>query len=127
MEVDVIGRPAVKRRVRTSPIVEGQIPVDRGAGLADRGIGPQLNLFVFHRASQALDEHVVAPGTAAVHADRDLLALQYGGERHAGKLAALFGVEDLRRPEARQRYLQSLDAEIGFQRDRQPPAEHPPS
>jgi hypothetical protein len=51
-----------------------------------------------------LDEHVVAPGAAAVDADRDLLAVQ-DGERHAGKLPALIGVEDLRRPETRQRFL----------------------
>jgi hypothetical protein len=52
-----------------------------------------------------LDEHVVAPGAAAVDADRDFLAVQDGGERHAGKLPALIGVEDLRRPETRHRFL----------------------
>jgi hypothetical protein len=40
------------------------------------------------------------------------------GERHAGELAALIGVEDLWRPEACQRFLQSFDAEVGLQRDR---------
>lgn len=67
------------------------------------------------------------PGAASIHADCDLLALQDGGERHARKLAALIGVEYLRCPEARQRFLQSFDAEIGLQRNRQPPAEYPPA
>jgi hypothetical protein len=67
VEVDVIGCPAVKRRVRASTIVEGQIFADRGAGVADGVVGPQVNLLIFDRSSQALDEHVVPPCTAAVH------------------------------------------------------------
>jgi hypothetical protein len=113
----VVGRPAVKRRVRAPSIVGGQITADRGAGLADRAIGPQVNFVVFYRTPQALDEHVFAPGAAAIYADRYLLAEQDGGQRHPGKLAALIRVEDLRCPEARQRFFQSLDAEVGLQRD----------
>jgi hypothetical protein len=31
-----------------------------------------MDLLVFHRPPQPLDEHVVPPGTAAIHADRNL-------------------------------------------------------
>jgi hypothetical protein len=43
------------------------------------------------------------------------------------KLAALILVENLQRPEAGQRFLQSFDLEIGPQRDRHSPAEHSPA
>jgi hypothetical protein len=78
-------------------------------------MGPQI--LVSPGAPHVLDEHVVAPGVTAGHADLDRLALKDGRKRHAGKLAALVGVEDLRRPEAYQR----LDVEIDLQLDRQTP------
>lgn len=113
--------------MRALPIVEGQTLADRGAGLADRAIGSQINLFLFHRAPQALDKYIIPPGAAAVHADRDLLPVQDGDECHAGELATLIRVEDLRRLETRQRFPQSLDAQISLKRDRQPSADHPPA
>ena len=54
--------------MRPSGIVERQIPVDRRAGVADRGICPQIELLVFDRAPQALNKHIVPPGAPAVHA-----------------------------------------------------------
>jgi hypothetical protein len=38
---------------------------------------------------------IISPGAAAIHADRNLLAVQDAGERHSGKLAALICVEYL--------------------------------
>ena len=48
--------------MRPSGIVERQIPADRRAGIADRGISSQIDLFVFDRAPQALNKHIVPPG-----------------------------------------------------------------
>jgi len=42
--------------------------------MADRLIGSEIDLLVFDRFPEPLDEDVVAPGTLAVHADLDLLA-----------------------------------------------------
>jgi hypothetical protein len=43
----------------------------------------EIDLLVFHRAPEALHEHVVAPAALAVHADGDLLAQEDGGEGRA--------------------------------------------
>src|ERR1700676_4831173 len=79
VEVGVIGRPSVKARMRTLAVVEVQIPADRGARLADAVVGPQIDLFVFDRAPEPLDKHVVAPRPLAVHADRDGVVEQQAG------------------------------------------------
>src|SRR5215213_8927792 len=50
-------------------IVEGQVSPDRGAGLADRVVGPEINLLVLDRSPEPFDEDVVAPRASAVHAD----------------------------------------------------------
>lgn len=127
VEVDVIGRLSVKRRVSAPGVIEGQITADRCAGFADKALGSQENLLVFDRAPQAFDENIVPPGAAAVHADCDLIAKHDAGEGHAGGLAALVGVEDVGRAKARQRFLQCLDAKVRLQRDRQPPRQNPPA
>src|SRR3954471_24569981 len=45
-EVGLVRRLPVKARMRPSSIVEGQVSPDRGAGLADRVVGPEINLLV---------------------------------------------------------------------------------
>jgi len=80
-----------------------------------------------HRAPEALNNHIVPPCAFAIHANRDLFAQQDAGEGDAGKLAALIRIKNLRGPEAHQRFLKRLDAEVGFQRNGQSPAEHPPT
>src|SRR5512147_2359171 len=52
---------------------------------------------------QPLDEDVVEPAAAPVHADRDAGGFEPGRECGAGELRALIAVEDLRFPETRQR------------------------
>ena len=54
----------------------------------------QVHLLVFHRAPEALNEHVVAPPAVPVHATSDLLAVEDRGERNTGELRALIAVED---------------------------------
>jgi hypothetical protein len=70
-------------------IVEIQISAERGTRLADAVVGSQIHLLVFDRAPQPLDEDVVAPGAAAIHADRDRILQQQGGESPTGELTAL--------------------------------------
>jgi len=50
---------------------------------------------VLDRAPEAHDEDIVAPAGPAIHADLNALAALQAGERGAGKLRPLVGVEDL--------------------------------
>ena len=62
----MIGRHAVKARMRSAAVVEIEIAADRSAGLADAVIGPQIHLLVFDAAPQPLDEDIVPPSAFAV-------------------------------------------------------------
>ena len=76
-------------------VAEVQIAADRSADLADAVVGPQIHLLVFDAALQALDEHVVAPGLVAVHADRNAVAGEHAGEGLAREPRAPVGIEDV--------------------------------
>ena len=87
----MIGGHAVKARMWPSAIVELEVAPDRSASLRDAVVGVQIDLLVFDAAPQSLDEHVVAPGALAVHADRNAVAGEHAGEGRPGELRALVG------------------------------------
>src|SRR3954464_15727234 len=66
---------------------------DRSLGFCNTVVGPKVDLFVFDRAPNPLDEDVVAPGAFAVPADRNGVVPQQTGDRDAGELATLVGIE----------------------------------
>ncbi len=109
----------------TPAIVKVEVSADRDAGVGHGVVGAQIDLLIFDAAPQPLDEHVVAPGAPAVHADGDAVTGEHAGERRAGELRALVGVEDVRLAVASESILQRLDAECGFHRDRDAPRQHP--
>ena len=78
-----------------SGVVEAEVAADRGSGIGHGIIGAQVDLLVFDRPPEPLDEDVVTPGALAVHADRDTRVEEHAGEGGAGELAALIRVEDL--------------------------------
>src|SRR6185295_14071387 len=100
-----VRRLPVKARMGSPPIVEVQIPTDRGPGLADRVASPEIHLLVLDRSPEPFDEDVVPPRASAIHADGDPGLEQHAGEGVAGELVAgelvagelraLVGVEDL--------------------------------
>ena len=49
-EIDLAWRASVKRRMRSSLVVERQITGDRGSRLADAAVSAQIDLLVFHAA-----------------------------------------------------------------------------
>src|SRR5665647_3710943 len=98
--------------MRPTAIVEIQIAPERSTRLTDAVIGSQINFFVFDRPPQPLDEHVIAPGTAAIHADRDGVLQQQASECGAGELTALVGVENLWPTVSGERLLDRLKAEL---------------
>src|SRR6516165_7031518 len=99
-------------------IVEIEIASDGAAGFANAVIGPQIHLLVFDASPQTLDEHVVAPSALAIHADRYSPVGKRAGERRAGELAALIGVEDFRLAVTSQSIFKCCNAERGLHGDR---------
>jgi hypothetical protein len=73
---------------------------------------------------KALDENIVAPTGFAIHADGNLPSLDEC-EVGAGELASLVGIGDFKFSKARQRFVQSLDAEVGRNLDRHAPGQYP--
>ena len=73
-------------------------------------MGAQIDLLVVDAAPQPLDEHVVAPGVLAVHADGDAMTGEHAGERSARELRALVGIEKVRPLVASEGILQSTTA-----------------
>jgi MFS family permease len=121
IEVGLIRGAVVKTRMWSSSVVKVEIPTNRASRLADGFVGSQIDLLVFDAAPQPFDEHIVAPGSFAVHADGDAVVGKQAGEGRAGELRALVGVEYFRPAVASQGIFQSLDAEGRLHRDRQPP------
>jgi len=69
---------------------------------------------MLERPPQPLDEDVVHPTTAAIHGDLDPCARQRAGEGRTGELAALVGVENLRRAVPCQSVVERSEAERGI-------------
>lgn len=83
VEVSLIRGAAIKARVGTPAIVKGEVSADRGRGVGYGVVGAQIDPLIFDTAPQPLDEHVVAPGAPAVHADGDVMTGEHPGERGA--------------------------------------------
>jgi hypothetical protein len=63
-----------------SAIVKVQIAADTSASLGHCLVGVEIDLFVFDRPPEPLDEDVVAPCALAIHRDGNLSLLQHGCE-----------------------------------------------
>ena len=110
--------------MRTVAVVKVKIPTNRASRLADGFVGSQIDLLVFDAAPQPLNEDVVPPGPFAVHADGDAVVGEDAGKDRTGELRALVGVEDFRLAMTRESFLQCLDAEGCFHRNREPPGQN---
>lgn len=86
--------------------------------VADAVVGPQIHLLVFDAAPESLDEHVIAPGALAVHADRNAVVGERAGEGRSGELRTLIGIEHLWFAVTSKSVLQCLDAECRIHSDR---------
>src|SRR5215470_15799816 len=97
--------------MRSAAIIEVEVAVDRGAGVADAVVGSQIDLLVFDAAPQPLDKDVVAPSSFAVHDDCNVIVSERAGEGRASELRSLVGVEDIWFAVTSQCILQRFDAE----------------
>ncbi len=122
--VGLLGGAAAVGAVRTAGVVEVDVGGQAAAHGADRLVGFGVDVLVLDALPQPLDEHVVAPAAAPVHADGDAVAVQRVGELQAGELAALVGVHDLGSAVARNGLLQGSDAEVRLHGDRHAMGQH---
>src|SRR5437879_5274609 len=115
-EVSLVGCSPVERLMRTPQI----IPVEElgKAALLFDAVGgwAQVDPFVLHGPPQALDEYIVMAAPASIHADLDPVIPQHRGERVAGELDTLIGIEDAGLAEPGERLAQRLDTEPRRQR-----------
>ena len=124
MIVDLVGRRVAQRTVRPLFVVIGEELGDAVAtGVATLG-GVQIDVVVFERAPQALDEHVVDGSSHPVHRDPDAGVEQDAGERFGRELRALIGVEDLGRAVESEGFGERRHAEVARHGVRHPPGEH---
>jgi len=86
VEVYLVGRLCPQAGVRASGVVELDVARDLASGFAHRLVGVQVDVLVFERTPEALDEDVVAPAALAVHADLDAFFFEPPGEGFAGEL-----------------------------------------
>src|SRR5882724_9398345 len=96
-----------------SCIVKAEIPGERSAGLGPVRVPVQIDLFVLDTAPEPLDKHVVDPAAFAVHADGNTGVIEHLDPIVTGELRSLVSVEDIRRTEPGQSFLQRFDAKVG--------------
>src|SRR5256714_4265578 len=115
-ELSLIRRAPAERLMRPPQI----IPVEElgKAALLFDAVGgwAQVNPFVLHCPPQALDKDVVVAAPASIHADLDPVISQHRGERVAGELGTLIGIEDAGLAKPGERLAQRLDTEPRRQR-----------
>ena len=91
----------------------------------DGGILPQIDFLILQTSPESLDEHVIHPSSAPVHADFHAKPEETIRPLHGGELAALIGVENLRNaPRITQRVFKRLKAQTRFHRIGDRPAQH---
>src|SRR5438309_10936804 len=86
----------------------------------------QVDPFMLHGPPQARDKDVVVAAPASIHADLDPVIPQHRGERVAGELSTLIGIEDAWLAEPGEGIAQCLDTKPCRQGVRQAPRQHPP-
>ena len=95
-EINFIRGPIAQRLVESFRIVELEVSLQVAPRVGNRRVLVNVNLLVFDAAPETLNKNVVEGPAPTVHADSDVLVLQYFNECRAGKLNALIGVHDLR-------------------------------
>ena len=82
--------------MRSAGVIELEVAADLASCLCDRLVGVQVDVLVFKRTPEALNEDIVAPAALTIHADVDPFFFEPPGKGLAGELRTLIGVEDIR-------------------------------
>ena len=122
IQVQLFRRAVSQRLVLAAVIVEREVVRQSFPRLVNVPVGMEIDMLVLHGPPQPLGKDVVKAPAARVHADPDVVVLQDGGVILACELYALIRIMNDRHI-GEQRVLQGADAEIRFQRVRQPPGD----
>ena len=104
-------------------VVKMEVSSQAPAGIGNRQILMQVNLFVFDRPPEAFHEDVVIHTAPAIHADANIFSFEDLCKIVAGELNTLIGIENLRSGNP-QRPLQRPDAKNGIQRNGDIPSQN---
>src|SRR3989338_1424464 len=113
--IDFPGRFIIQRLMNSTQVVKIEVFSQSGLSLRDGLVAFEINVLVFDRTPQALNEDIVQRPTAAIHADRNSLLDENPCKLHAGKLATLVGIKNFRSPVAH-RLFETLHAKIRRER-----------
>jgi len=80
--------------VAAAHVVEREVAAEAGLRLADGRVDVLVDSFTHNRASEPVDENVVAPAALAIHADADAVRREHAREDGARELAALIRVQN---------------------------------
>ena len=124
--IDLCRYPVVQSLMGPFPVEEvevlGQALIEQGDG----GVVVDVDVFVFDRSPEPLDENIVHSPAPAVHADFYAILEEAVSEPGGGKLAALVGVENFGSSDG-EGVLKRLDTKIGLQCVGQAPGQHIPA
>ena len=70
-------------------VVEVEVGAQLAARLGQVLVGFEVDFLVLDRSPESLDEHVVQPAAAAVHADLNAVVCEHAGEALTGELRTL--------------------------------------
>ncbi len=80
--------------MRAMAIIVADPARDPGAQFSAGFESMQIYAFIFQRTPQPLNENVVHPAAAPIHADPDALGLQNPAKAGAGELTVLIGIHN---------------------------------
>jgi len=109
--------------MRSSPIVERQIPFQPLLSRADGFKRMKIDLFRLETPPEPVDKDVGAPASSPIHTDLNPVVVQQSREFLARELAPLIGVEDLRAAILRNGLSHGAEAEVCRQRIGEPPGQ----
>jgi len=118
--------PIAQRFVEPLFVVKMKVSHKMRTSLRDRRVIVKINLLVFHRTPETLDENVVVNPAPSIHADLDVMLFQKSREVGARKLRALVRVENLRLRDLK-RLPNRVQTEALVQRRRELPGQNIPT
>ncbi len=96
LSIHHIWRQSPMTAMRTPFIIESDPFADPRSGFSAIFKRMEIYAFIFEGTPEPFNHDVITPASATIHGNTNGLCFQHIGKGHAGKLAALIGIEYLR-------------------------------